>query len=129
MSDSQFPFAWTHGAIWLLHDGTIYTVPGFHDEWIKQHQDLVPGCTNVSDVILTYHWISVVTYAKNYIEVMIDSRKNMQSIDTALTYLGLHLEKWENTLLMAMQEDYYEKISVEDFNNLETLKIKLRGSE
>ncbi len=129
MNDSLFPFAWTQGAIWLLPEGTIYLVPGFHDEWIKQHQDLVPGCTNVSDVILTYNWISVVTYAKNYIEVMIDSRKNMKSIDAALTYLGLNLEKWETALFMAMQEDYYEKISIEDFNDIEALKVKLRGSE
>lgn len=129
MNNSLFPFAWTQGAIWLLPDGTIYTVPGFHDEWIAQHQDLVPNSTNVSDVILTYHWISVVTYAKNYIEVMIDSRKNMLSIDTAITYLGLNLEKWETALFMAMQEDYYEKISVGDFNDIETLKTNLRGPE
>lgn len=127
MGDTLFPFAWTHGAIWLLPDGTIYSVPGFHDEWIKQHQDLVPGCVNVSDVILIYHWVSIVTYAKNYIEVMIDSRKNMKSIDTAVTYLGLNLEKWEKALFMAMQEDYYEKISVNDFSNIEMLKTKLRG--
>lgn len=127
MMNPPFPYVWTNGAIWLAPNGSIYIVPGFHDEWIKQHQELIPGCNNVSDVILKYHWISVVTYAKNYIEVMIDSRHNDISVDTALTYLGLNLDKWESALLMAMQEDYYEKITIDDFNNLTALQAKLKG--
>ncbi len=129
MARLGIPFEWTSGAIWLLPDGTIHVIPGFHDEWIRTHQALVPACLNVTDVILKKHWVSIVTYAKDYVEVMIDSRNNESSVQTVLHYLGLNLEKWDSILLMSMQEDYYEKITVEEFNNMAKLKDKIMGKE
>jgi hypothetical protein len=72
-------FEWVKGAAWLLPDGSLHIVPGFHDEWIAAHRDLAPGCSNVAEVVSRLGWLSVVSYAQGYVEFMIRSRQRRSS--------------------------------------------------
>ncbi len=122
------PFIWTAGAIWILPDGEILEIPGFHDDWIQKHQELVPGCANVCDVVLRMRWVSAVTYAKKYVELLIPSRTDGQAVDAIISYLGLNLEHWENALVMTMDEEGYFKLTSAEFDDLCAVRTKISGS-
>ncbi|MFH2115789.1 MAG: hypothetical protein ABIJ86_14915 [Spirochaetota bacterium] len=122
------PWAWIKGASWLLPGGKQVIVPSFHDEWIRQHQDLVPGCANVCDVVLSKGWLSVVSYSQGYVEIMIDSRNNAGSVGVCVEHLRRNLDEWHDALVMTMDAEGYIKLAPEDFMDTGFPESKIRGS-
>ncbi len=102
-------------------------VPSFHDEWIRQHQDLVPGCANVCDVVLSKGWLSVVSYSQGYVEIMIDSRTNAESVSLCVEHLRRNLDEWRDALVMTMDAEGYIKLGPEDFIDSGTPESRIRG--
>jgi hypothetical protein len=121
------PWAWIRGAVWLLPGGSQIIVPSFHDEWIRQHQDLVPGCTNVCDVVLSKGWLSVVSYSQGYVEIMIDSRIKADSVRLCVEHLRKNLDEWRDALVMTMDAEGYIKLTPEDFKEPSMPESKIRG--
>lgn len=122
------PFAWKRGAVWLLPDGSSIVVPGFHDDWIAGHQDLVEGCANVCDVVLKKRWLSVVAYSQGYVEIMIPSREDQEAVDLCVRHLALNLEQWSVALVMTMDEEGYARLESERFGSEEAARQHIRGS-
>lgn len=108
------PFTWTRGAVWLLPDGSSLVVPGFHDDWIRNHQDLVPDCDNVCDVIRRKGWLSVVAYAEGYVELMIPSRNDKAALALCHEHLARNAGHWKTALVMTMDEEGYARLTPED---------------
>jgi len=121
------PFAWKRGAVWLLPDGSAIVVPGFHDDWIASHQDMVPGCANVCDVVLKQRWLSVVAYSQGYVEVMIPSREDEQAVNLCVRHLALNLEQWSIALIMTMDSEGYVRLESDHFGSEETARQHIRG--
>ncbi|MBN2874983.1 MAG: hypothetical protein JXM71_07800 [Spirochaetales bacterium] len=121
-------FAWVHGAAWLLPDGVVHIVPGFHDEWIRDHQDEAPGCFNVADVVSRLAWLSVVSYSQGYVEFMIRSRADDRSVHLCVEHLRRNLDKWKNALVMTMDEEGYIKLTPRDFEPPASPESKIRGA-
>jgi len=122
------PWAWIRGAVWLLPGGSQMIVPSFHDEWIRQHQDLVPGCANVCDVVLSKGWLSVVSYSQGYVEIMIDSRIKADSVALCVEHLRKNLDEWRDALVMTMDAEGYIKLTPEDFKDPSVPGSKIRGT-
>lgn len=122
------PWAWIRGAVWLLPGGRQIIVPSFHDEWIRQHQDLVPGCTNVCDVVLSKGWLSVVSYSQGYVEIMIDSRIRANSVNLCVEHLRKNLDEWRDALVMTMDAEGYIKLTPEDFIEPVVPGSRIRGN-
>ncbi|HOZ73537.1 MAG TPA: hypothetical protein PLQ29_07705 [Spirochaetales bacterium] len=121
------PFEWVRGAAWLFPDGTLDIVPGFHDEWIAAHQDRAPGCSNVADVVTRLGWVSVVSYSRGYVEFMIRSKSDSGSVRLCVEHLGRNLGRWENALVMTMDEEGYAKLTPDDFSDGASPESKIRG--
>jgi hypothetical protein len=121
------PWAWIRGAVWLLPGGSQIIVPSFHDEWIRQHQDLVPGCANVCDVVLSKGWLSVVSYSQGYVEILIDSRTNAGSVKLCVEHLSRNLDEWRDALVMTMDAEGYIKLGPEDFLDGASPESKIFG--
>lgn len=121
------PWAWIRGAVWLLPGGSQILVPSFHDEWIRGHQDLVPGCANVCDVVLRKGWLSVVSYSQGYVEIMIDSRSREDSVKLCVEHLRKNLDEWRDALVMTMDAEGYIKLVPEDFKDPSLPGRKIRG--
>jgi hypothetical protein len=126
--DMTAPWAWVMGAVWLLPGGCQIIVPSFHDEWIRQHQELVPGCANVCDVVLSKGWLSVVSYSQGYVEIMIDSRANAGSVGLCVEHLRRNLDAWRDALVMTMDAEGYIKLVPEDFADPGIPASRIRGS-
>ncbi len=120
-------FTWHRGAAWLLPDGSLLVVPGFHDEWIASNQDLAPGCANVADVVSKLGWLSVVSYSQGYVEFMIRSRADGGSVELCVEHLRRNLGRWENALVMTMDEEGYIKLVPSDFLDGVSPEGKIRG--
>ncbi len=120
-------FVWKKGAIWLFPDGSTEIVPGFHDEWIASHQDRAPGCKNVFDVVSGLGWLSVVAYSQGYVEFMIRSRSDEHSVKLCVEHLRRNLDKWQNALVMTMDEEGYIKLKPEDFGPGKSAEEKILG--
>ncbi|HUW69437.1 MAG TPA: hypothetical protein VMX33_04330 [bacterium] len=122
------PFAWVKGAAWLFPDGSLSIVPGFHEEWIRAHQDRAPGCSTVADVVTRLGWISVVSYAEGYAEFMIRSRSDAATVRLCAEHLRRNLGRWRNALVMTMDEEGYIKLTPDDFSPGQDPEIHIRGA-
>jgi hypothetical protein len=120
-------FAWIRGAVWLLPGGNQIIIPSFHDEWIRSHQNLVPGCVNVCDVVLHNAWLSVVAYSQGYVEIMIDSRKNQQSVALCTEHLRRNRQHWKQALIMTMDAEGYINLNPEDFDRTPSPESRIQG--
>ncbi len=122
------PFAWVKGAAWLFPDGSLSIVPGFHEEWIRAHQDRAPGCTTVADVVTRLGWISVVSYAEGYVEFMIRSRSDAAAVRLCAEHLRRNPGQWRNALVMTMDEEGYIKLTPDDFLPGQEPEMHIRGA-
>jgi len=122
------PFEWARGAAWLFPDGSLAIVPGFHDEWIASHQEEAPGCANVADVVIRLGWLSVVSYSQGYVEFMIRSKADERSVHLCAEHLRRNLGKWENALVMTMDEEGYIKLTPADFSPGSFPEGRIRGA-
>jgi hypothetical protein len=122
------PWVWIRGASWLLPGGRQMIVPSFHDEWIRKHQEFVPGCSNVCDVVLSKGWLSVVSYSQGYVEIMIDSCSNEASVLLCTEHLRRNLAQWRDALVMTMDAEGYFKLTPEDFGEGRSPEDSIRGN-
>lgn len=114
MTDPKEPWVLLHGASWLTQEGRIHIVPGFHEEWIRDHPGLVGGCRTVSEVVLHKAWISVAVYSEGYVELLVPRRGDPEVHQRVETLLARNLGKWKRVLVMSMDEEGYSTILPED---------------
>jgi hypothetical protein len=110
------PWSLVHGASWLTAEGEVLVVPGFHEDWIQAHQDLVAGCRNVCEIVLRKSWISVAVFSEGYVELLAPSRRDPAVLDRIERLLGGNRGRWRQVLLMFMDEEGYEAIHPEDLD-------------
>ena len=115
-------WTWVHGASWLIENGEIYPVNGFHETWIKENSDMVPGCRNVCDVVLLKRWISVGIYSKGYVELLIPGTGESECLERARVFLEKSIGKWEQALFITIGKEGYVKISPDDITNAKLFK-------
>ena len=68
-------FALVHGASWLTPEGEVLPIPGFHEEWLREHEDLSGGARNACELILSKRWISVALFSGGYLELMVPDKR------------------------------------------------------
>lgn len=111
-------FGFYHGATWMMPDGTMHIVPGFHDEWIHAHPSLTGDCKTVADLVIKKRWISVVVFAERYVEFCVNNRHDGESLKLLYRFLEKNIEKWENALIMTLEDDGYIQMSNKNFGGL-----------
>lgn len=118
--DALPPWTFRHGASWLVEGGVVLPVPGFHDEWIRSHQDLVPGCSNVCDVVIRKNWVSVSVFSEGYVELLVPGRRDAESLERCRIFLARAAGAWDHALLMTMDEEGYIRLAPSDTADPET---------
>lgn len=108
------PWTFRHGASWLTQGGFVIPIPGFHDEWIKAHADLVSGCSNVCDVVLRKRWVSVTVFSEGYVELLVPGRGDSESMERTREFLARARGYWSHALLMTMDEEGYIRLEPGD---------------
>jgi len=109
------PYSFHPGASWLTLDGTVFIVPGFHEEWIRTYQEFMGPQTTVADVILNKRWLSLVVYSQGYLEVYFNRCEDREVVEVLWTFLNYNQERWLKALLMPLIEEKFIKLARQSF--------------
>jgi hypothetical protein len=101
------PYSLLHGASWLTPEGAIIPVPGFHEEWLRDHEDLAGGARNVCEPILRRRWLSVSLFEEGYAEIMVPDRGSEDVRRSIYLLLSRNAGTWAKALVMSMDEEGY----------------------
>ncbi len=123
------PWSFRHGASWLAEGGVVLPVPGFHDEWIRSHPELVPGCSNVCDVVIRKRWISVSVFSEGYVELLVPGRSDGECMERCREFLARATGRWSHALLMTMDEEGYIRLSPADSTNPQSFRERVGTGE
>jgi hypothetical protein len=127
MTGPREPWTLIHGASWLTLEGQVFVVPGFHEEWIRDHPELVGGCRSVSEVVLRKSWISMAVYSEGYVELLVPRRGDAEVRRRVETLLARNRGLWKRVLVMSMDEEGYSTILPGDLDSQGRLEINLSG--
>ncbi|HEY9054878.1 MAG TPA: hypothetical protein VIO60_08675 [Rectinemataceae bacterium] len=75
------PYALAHGAAWVLPDGRVIKIPGFHSSWIASHPSIAPGASNTAEFVARTGWVSAVLHEGGWLEVIIRSLDDQRQKD------------------------------------------------
>jgi hypothetical protein len=108
------PFALLHGASWLKPNGEVMPIPGFHEEWLREHEELAGGARNACELVLRKRWISVALFADGYLELMVPDRRSEDVRQALFELLSRNASLWSKALVMAMDEEGYSMLEPAD---------------
>ena len=100
-------YALLHGASWLTPEGEVLPILGFHEEWLREHEDMAEGARNACELILRKRWISVALFAGGYLELMVPDRRAEDVRRSLFELLSRNASLWSKALVMAMDEEGY----------------------
>ena len=112
--DSSAPFALVHGASWLKAGGDVLPVRGFHEEWLREHEEFAEGSRNVCELVLRKRWISVMLFDGGYLELMVPDRRSEDIRRTIFELLSRNAGSWSRALVMSMDEEGYAMLEPGD---------------
>jgi hypothetical protein len=117
-----------HGASWLTPEGDVHVVPGFHEEWLRDHEDLVGGARNVCELVLSRRWISIALFSGGYLELMVPDRRSADVRAALRELLSRNASSWTKVLVMSMDEEGYAMLSPGDAADEAALEAALARS-
>ncbi len=106
-----------HGASWLRPDGGILPIAGFHEEWLREHEDLAGGSRNVCELILRKRWISVSLFDGGYVELMVPESGSEEVRRSIYELLSRNSGSWEKALVMSMDREGYSFVDPADLSS------------
>ncbi|GEM_PF-1564776 len=119
------PFSFHSGASWMTLDGTIYIVPGFHEEWIRKHQDIVGPYRTVAEVIENLRWLSIVVYSNGYLEVCINDQYDSEVRQVLWQYLSHNRGRWREVMIMPFHSQGFIQFGAGDVRDATEFTIAM----
>jgi hypothetical protein len=123
---SRGGFELLHGASWLTPEGEVYPIPGFHEEWLREHEDMAQGARNACELVLRKRWISVSLFDGGYLELMVADRHSEDVRRPLFALLSHNPSLWSKALVMSMDEEGYAMLEPGDAGDEERLAEGLR---
>ena len=119
------PFTLLHGASWLTGEGEVIPIPGFHEEWLREHEELAENAHNACEFVLRKRWISVTLFAGGYLELLVPDRRSEDVRRALFALLSRNASVWAKALVMAMDEEGYAMLEPDDLSDRDALGKKL----
>jgi len=107
-------FELRYGSSWLTPQGQVYPIEGFHEEWLREHEDLAAGSRNACELVLRKRWISVSLFSEGYLELMVADRHSPDVRLALYSLLSRNMDLWKKALVMAMDEEGYAMLEPRD---------------
>jgi hypothetical protein len=99
------PFVLVHGASWILLDGRVLKVPGFHMNWIASHPAIAPGATTTAEFVAKTGWISAVLHEGGYLELISRSAADKRQRDCIWNLLRANAQTLGKVVLMSLDKE------------------------
>jgi hypothetical protein len=113
------------GASWLTPEGEVIPIEGFHEEWLRKHEDVAQGARNACELILRKRWLSLSLYDKGYLEIMVPDRSSTEVKRSIFVLLARNAGAWGRALVMSMDEEGYSMLLPADATDEEALAAAL----
>ena len=107
-------------------DGELIPIPGFHEEWLREHEELAEGARNACELILRKRWLSVDLFDSGYLELMVPEKGSSEVRRSIYELLSRNSGVWSRTLVMSMAEDGYSMLLPPDAASEKALAAALR---
>jgi hypothetical protein len=111
------PYALVHGASWLTSEGEILQIRGFHEEWLREHEELAEGARNVCELVLRKRWLSVTLFDQGYLELMVPDRSSEDVRRAIFELLARNPGAWSKALVLGMDEEGYAMLAPADLES------------
>jgi hypothetical protein len=121
-------YALPYGASWLTPAGEVLPIPGFHEEWLREHDDLAEGARNACELVLRKRWIAVTLFEGGYLELMVPDRRSEDVRRALFALLSRNAAVWSKALVMAMDEEGYAMLEPGDAADAQRLAQRLEES-
>lgn len=119
------PYELRRGASWLTPAGEVVPIPGFHEEWLREHGDLAGGARNACELILRKRWLSVDLFDEGYLELLVPDRGSAEVRRSLFELLSRNAGVWSRALVMSMDEEGYSMLFPADAADAESLAVAL----
>jgi hypothetical protein len=119
------PYELRPGASWMTLEGELIPVPGFHEEWLRAHEELAEGARNACELILRKRWLSVDLFDKGYLELMVPNRGSAEVRRSIFELLSRNAGLWARALVISMDAEGYAMILPADAADEESLAAAL----
>lgn len=96
------PFKLSHGALWLIPDGRVIKIQGFHDSWLRAHSALASGAKNTVEFVQKSGWISAVLHDQGFCELIIRSRNEDRLRQAVWNILSTNQEILNKVVIMVV---------------------------
>jgi len=91
----------------MTAEGELLPIPGFHEEWLREHEELSEGARNVCELILRKRWLSVDLFDSGYLELIVPDRSSDEVRRSIYELLSRNADKWTRVLVMSLGEEGY----------------------
>lgn len=96
------PFKLSHGALWLIPDGRVIKIQGFHDSWLRAHSALASGAKNTVEFVQKSGWISAVLHDQGFCELIIRSRNEDRLRQAVWNILSVNQDILNKVVIMVV---------------------------
>jgi hypothetical protein len=108
------PFGLRPGASWLTREGEVIPIAGFHEEWLREHEEIAEGARNVCELVLRRRWLSIALFAEGYLELMVPDRNSDDVRRSIYLLLSRNAGNWSKALVMSMDAEGYAMLAPAD---------------
>lgn len=91
-----------HGASWILPDGRVIKIQGFHSSWISSHPSIASGATNTAEFVKKSGWISAVLHEGGYLELIVRAATEQRLRDCLWNLLSTNEAALDRVVLMIL---------------------------
>lgn len=119
------PYELTHGAAWVLPDGRVIRIPGFHSAWLSSHPSIASGATDTASFVRKSGWISAVLHEAGYLELIARSSSDPRQRDCLWNIMSANANGLERVVLMVLGMQGVLDLSAADFGAKEKFEAAL----
>ncbi len=109
------PYQLLHGASWVLPDGRVIRIPGFHSAWLSSHPAIASGATDTAGFVKKSGWISAVMHEGGYLELIARSSSDPRQRECLWNILSVNASGLERVVLMVLGMEGVLDLAPEEF--------------
>lgn len=98
-------FILSHGAAWVLPDGRVIKIPGFHSSWLASHAAIAGGAANTGEFVKKSGWVSAVLHEGGYLELIQRTLGDSRQRDCLWGILSSNAEALERVVVMVLDKE------------------------
>lgn len=119
------PYELVHGAAWVLLDGRVIRIPGFHSAWLASHPSIASGAVDTASFVRKSGWISAVLHEAGYLELIARSSSDARQRESLWNIVSVNAKGLERVVLMVLGMEGVLDLSAADFSVKEKFEAAL----